>query len=130
MLGRTHRFHGHNSLNYVYRHGVTVRNDYLSVRVVINQKRSAYRCAVVVSKKTNKSAVGRNRIRRRINELVRHSFNDQTPALDVVITVHRSEVADMPYGDLELALEALLKKAQTVAKNRSHGRATIKRQEN
>jgi ribonuclease P protein component len=66
MIGRANRFHGYNSLRYVYKHGKTVRGPHMSLRFCPDAKRQDYRLAVVVSKKISKSAVARNRIRRRI----------------------------------------------------------------
>lgn len=93
MIGQKHRFHGHNSLRYVYSNGRTVRSQDMAIRYADNPRRKTYRCAVVVSKKVSKSAVTRNRIRRRIYELIRN-YEDQikgTP--DIVVTVHNDTVA-------------------------------------
>jgi ribonuclease P protein component len=60
MISRAHRFHGYNSLNFVYRNGQTVRGPLFAIKYTINPKRKSYRAAVVVSKKVNKSAVARN----------------------------------------------------------------------
>ncbi len=130
MLGRQHRFHGYTSLNYVYKHGTTVRDDAISLRIAANARRADYRCAVVVSKKTNKSAVGRNRIRRRIYEIVRHRLRASSPPIDLVVTVHRPDVAAMSTVELDGRLGRLLQKALTAANNKAHGHATINRQEN
>ncbi|MGH7193775.1 MAG: ribonuclease P protein component, partial [Candidatus Saccharimonadales bacterium] len=73
MLGRTHRFHGRKSLNGVYRHGRTARTAAMSLRYSRRASDRPYRVAVVVSRKVSKSAVTRNRIRRRIYAAVRNS---------------------------------------------------------
>ena len=87
MIGRSHRFHGHNSLRFVYTHGKTVRSSLLAIRAVTNPRRKDYRCAVVVSKKVSKSAVVRNRIHRRLYERIRVHVASIPPATDMVITV-------------------------------------------
>jgi ribonuclease P protein component len=68
MISRTNRFHGYNSLRNVYRHGNTARGPLFAVKSLQNPRRKSYRLAVVVSRKVNKSAVARNRIRRRLYE--------------------------------------------------------------
>lgn len=114
MIGRKHRFHGHGSLRYVYQHGQTVRGPMLALKFVPNDRRSAYRLAVVVSKKVNKSAVVRNRIRRRLYEAVRrHEADIQTP-YDMVLTVFSEQVASMPASELETILFSQLKKAKII----------------
>ena len=64
MIARAHRFHGHNSLRYVYGRGKIIRGQFFSLKYALNSKRRRYRAAVVVSRKVHKSAVVRNRIRR------------------------------------------------------------------
>src|SRR6185437_7196150 len=84
-------FHGHSSLTYVYRHGHAVRNPQLAVRFVRNSRRADYRLAVIVSKKVHKSAVARNRVRRRIYEIVR--TGPAIPAAyDIVVTVFSDQI--------------------------------------
>jgi ribonuclease P protein component len=112
MIARKHRFHGHHSLNYVYRSGRTERTNYMSLRFA-SSKNDDYRLAVVVSKKVAKSAVTRNRIRRRIYEIARLHMKDggKKHAVDLVLTIHDQTVANMPSGQLAGLVEKLLQKA-------------------
>ena len=71
MLAQKNRFHGHGSLRYVYANGNAVRTQKIVVKFTRNPHRTDSRFAVVVSKKVLKSAVGRNRIRRRVYEIIR-----------------------------------------------------------
>jgi ribonuclease P protein component len=108
VLARRHRFHGLHSLDAVYRRGQTIRGPYCLLRFTANPKRSEYRVAVVVSKKVSKSAVVRNRIRRRIYEIVR---NHQLSAnLDIIITVFDEVVATVPAEQLQKSLHSQLDK--------------------
>lgn len=54
----------------------------------------------MVSKKVSKSAPERNRIRRRLYELVRVEIAEKLPNLDIVISVFDAEVAKMPALEL------------------------------
>lgn len=108
MLAYKHRFHGHNSLRFVYKNGKPVRSQYLTVRSVRNPKRKHSRFAVVVSKKVMKSAVGRNRIRRRLYEIIRNNLDNISPGNDVVILVSSPEVRNLPSKELHNAVEKLL----------------------
>jgi ribonuclease P protein component len=87
MIARKHRFHGYGSLKYVYQNGKSVRGPLNVLKYAPNPKRTQYRLAVVVSKKVAKSAVTRNRIRRRIYETFRLALPVDTPAYDLVVTV-------------------------------------------
>jgi ribonuclease P protein component len=108
MLAYKNRFHGYHSLDIVYRKGATIRGPYTMVRYISNPKRQTYRAAVVVSKKVQKSAVARSRIRRRIYELIRLHL-PQEAKLDVVVTVFDEAVGTMPAGQLEKAIIKQLK---------------------
>lgn len=107
MLGRTHRFHGYGSLNLAYSSGQTVRGNLMNIRCHLNPKRKTYRVAVVVSKKVSKSAVVRNRIRRRVYELLRQAQLAEQP-YDIIVTVFAERVADMPAAELAKELSELL----------------------
>lgn len=115
MISYKHRFHGHNSLRYVYSHGKTIRSSNLAIRVAENSNRSVYRCAVVVSKKISKSAVKRNRMRRRLYEIIRKNQNRLSLSADIVITVYSDQVATMPGNELETTLKKLLDQAGILA---------------
>jgi ribonuclease P protein component len=110
MIARTHRFHGLNSLRHVYARGQTVRGPQLAIKYIFNNKRRSYRAAVVVSRKVHKSAVVRNRIRRRIYEIVRlHEARFQKP-LDMVITVFSESVAVIESRELEASIAGQLER--------------------
>lgn len=114
MIARRHRFHGYGSLRYVYKHGQTVRGSMLSLKFVPNTRRSAYRLAVVVSKKVDKSAVVRNRIRRRVYEVVRQLEDRIQAPYDMVLTVFSEQLATMPADELKKMVTAQLKKARII----------------
>ena len=99
MIARKHRFHGYASLRYVYRNGTVVRGQSGTLKYARNSRRKNYRVAVVVSKKVSKSAVVRNRIRRRIYEAVRVNIVADEP-YDLVFTVFSDQVAEMPASEL------------------------------
>lgn len=103
MISRKHRFHGHGSLRFVYQQGKTVRGQFGSLKYAKNPRRKDYRMAVVVSKKVHKSAVVRNRIRRRIYEIVRKEFTTSMPeeAFDMVFTIFSDQVASMDIDELQ-----------------------------
>ena len=111
MIHRRHRFHGHGSLRFVYTHGQIVRGPMISLKYTKNPKRSDYRLAVVVSKKVMKSAVGRNRMRRRLYEAVRLLQDKIADPYDIVITVFNDQLIDLPAEDLSVMVRAQLKQA-------------------
>jgi ribonuclease P protein component len=110
MIARSHRFHGYGSLRYVYQNGQTVRGPLTALKYVSNARRKDYRLAIVVSKKVNKSAVVRNRIRRRLYEAMRRQQIDRP--FDMVLTVFHEQVATLPAEELERLVRAQLKQAK------------------
>src|SRR4051812_31064419 len=94
MLNRRHRFHGYGSLKPVYQKGKTLRGQMINLKFNRRNPANLYRVAVVVSRKVSKSAVVRNRIRRRIYEAVRRNEMTLSPGTDLVFTVFSDQAAE------------------------------------
>ena len=111
MLSNENRFHGPNSLRYVYRNGQTVHSHVCKIKYTKNQKRDTPRFAIVVSKKVHKSAVGRNLIRRRFYEVLREYLPRIAPDTDIVIIVVSGEALTLSYNEIQTTLRQLLVEA-------------------
>jgi ribonuclease P protein component len=114
MLNRLHRFHGHTAVRTVYQKGRAVRSGFGSLHYRLNDRRKTYRAAVVVSKKVSKSAVVRNRIRRRVYEVIRTA--GITASYELVVTIHTETAADMPALELQHTVRNLLDQAGVISK--------------
>ena len=89
-----------------------MRGPLISLKYKRNDRRNTYRLAVVVSKKVNKSAVVRNRIRRRIFEAAR-SYEDRiTEPYDIVITVFHENMATIPFEEIKTMVRTQLSQAK------------------
>ena len=130
MIDRTRRFHGYNSLRTVYKHGQTVRDASLALRFMQNNRRQNYRVAVVVSRKVHKSAVIRNRIRRRIYEVIRAHSNEILQPYDLVFTVFSEQVVDLSPKQLEQLVYSQMKKAHIITSASPKPRAIVGKKEN
>ena len=113
MFAKSHRFHGYGSLKGVYGRGQNVRGTLISLKFSSRGPNKPYRVAVVVSRKVNKSAVVRNRIRRRIYQQVRQTAETIPPGTDLVFTVFSDQVAEMPTDKLSEQISSLLQKASS-----------------
>ncbi len=111
VISTKHRFHGYGSLKFVYRNGQTVRGPLFAIKSVPNPKRRHYRFAVVVSRKVNKSAVLRNRIRRRLYETLRQMEDQVNGAQDIVLTVFQDGVLQEPQDKLRRELRKQLRQS-------------------
>jgi len=116
MISRKNRFHGYGSLKFVYRNGRTSRGPLFATKIISNPKRSNYRFAVVVSRKVDKSAVKRNRMRRRLYEAMRGLAGDIKEPYDIVLTVFSNTLLDEPYDKLVKQLKKQLREAGILAK--------------
>jgi ribonuclease P protein component len=108
VIRRANRFHGHNAVSRL--RGNVYHDSNLSLRYAKNTK-SDYRLAVVVSKKTASSAVVRNRIRRRVFEIVRTGRRTENIPIDMVIYIKTADVAKLDSEQLANEVSNLIKKA-------------------
>ncbi len=90
-----------------------------AVKYITNSKRHTYRLAVVVSKKISKSAVRRNRIRRRLYEVVRQLEDAISEPYDIVLTVFHEQIAELPAQDLKRLVYSQFKQAGIIKKKQS-----------
>lgn len=111
MLNKKYRFHSRGGVRYVYQKGKTIRKPKLSLVFVENNK-GFTRVAVVVSKKVEKRAVIRNRIRRRIYEAIRVNFDDLPKKQDYIFVVYSKDFIKMPFCELEKILGELVAEAK------------------
>ena len=111
MIPFNNRFHGHNSLRFVYNNGQAVRSHSIIIKYTTNPHRKRSRIAVVVSKKVLKSAVKRNRIRRRVYEYIRTKLPYVTGVYDIVLIVTSSELLTVAHKEMTNQLDQLFNQA-------------------
>jgi len=107
MIPFKNRFHGHNSLRFVYKNGQAVRTRLVTIKVISNQHRKQTRIAVVVSKKIFKKAVQRNRVRRQIYEYARQRLLESQDIHDIAIIVSSGEILTTPHTEMTEMLNQL-----------------------
>lgn len=109
MLASRYRFHGHGSLKFLHKNAQAARSRFFTVKAVTNPHRKHSRFAVIVSKKVHKSAVGRNRIRRRVYEIIRSSQPHLDVTIDLAVIVTSGEVLSASHEELNRTLISQLK---------------------
>lgn len=110
MLSKKYRFHSRGGVQYTYKHGKTIRTPKISL-VHNNNDRGFQRFAVVVSKKVVKSAVGRNRIRRRVYEAIRLELPTFSAKRDNIFVVYSKDVSNMDFSELRHLIHSLLEQS-------------------
>ncbi len=111
MLSHLYRFHGHGGLRYLYRVGKTARTRHFMLRYTPNTTRPHSRVTVIVSKKIAKSSAHRNRMRRRVYEIIRAQWELLHHPYDISVTVYSAEVQFLEHKILVGELKQLLRTA-------------------
>jgi len=111
MFTDAHRLRSPNAVRRPSRYGKGAKSKHMGIKYIESNIQGP-RIAVVVSKKVSKSAVKRNRIKRRIIENIRQNFITKlNQNLDIVIFAYSSDIAKLPSVDLTLELNDVFQKA-------------------
>ena len=113
MLPPQNRLKKSREIAKVYKKGVYGGAGILSVKAAKFGKTDS-RLVVIVAKKISKKAVVRNRIRRRIVEIMRQEWGTVAPGYDIIITAHQ-DISKIPRPDLESATIKALKRAGVIS---------------
>ncbi len=114
MLAKSKRFHGHNSLRFVYKNGSSARGEYTTTKIIHNPHRTMSRVAVVVSKKIDKRAVVRNLIRRRIYAVAQDVFAQINQPTDIVIIVNAPTIRALSSVELQQVIRSQLRQLNVI----------------
>jgi ribonuclease P protein component len=115
MLASKYRFHGHAALKFIFSHGKTYRLKNMSIRVAENPRRQTSRASVVISKKVIKASPKRNRVRRRVYEVLRQEWSSIKPGRDIVLSVYDPSVLVMPHEELVSEIKNALQQARAIS---------------
>lgn len=86
----------------------------LALKMVRNNLPYA-RAGFIVSNKVSKSAVRRNRTKRRVREAVRLRWEGIRPGIDLVVMA-RADLSEKSFADVDKAVDSLLKKSGLLRK--------------
>jgi ribonuclease P protein component len=121
MLASKYRFHGHGGLRYLYKNSHTARSRHFMLRYVANKTRDNSRMTVIIGKKVYKSAAKRNRIRRRVYEIIRHNWAGLEQGYDIAITAYSPELLLLPHDELTTEIKQLLSQIPPYKSRGGHG---------
>lgn len=111
MLSKKYRFHSRGGVRFVYQHGKTIRKPKMSL-IFTDNSRGFTRVAVVVSKKVSKKAVDRNRIRRRVYEVIRKNFEFVPKKKDYIFVIYSKDIMKIKNEELERLLGELVEESK------------------
>lgn len=116
-MQKEYRLTRREDFNKVYRHGKSAANHQFVVYVLnrySGQTGDGFRLGISVSKKVG-NAVVRNRLRRRIKEIVRLNREKLVSRKDFILIV-RKPAAEMEYAEMEKSILHVLKRADLLVK--------------
>ena len=109
MLPKINRLKKRKDFEEVFRKGKSYKEQVVYIKVVSNKLRTS-RFGFIVSKKISKKAVVRNKIKRRLRELVRINLKRIKSGIDGVL-VALPGIEKKEFYELEEIIERLFKKA-------------------
>lgn len=92
----------------VYKKGKRTHGEFVTV-ITSKNEINISRFGVIVSNKVSKKATERNKIRRRISEIIRQNLGLLKKGLDVII-IAKIQILDKKYEDIESEILKLFKK--------------------
>ena len=116
MLAKKYRFHSRGGVKYTYRNGRSVRTPKATLIYTPNTRRKQRFC-VVVSKKILKTAVGRNRIRRRVYEAIRLELPNFHIHQDNIFIINSRDFSTISFNELRKIISYLLEESQVRSSN-------------
>lgn len=113
MLAAANRLRSPKDIARVYRQGSYGAGGGVLAVKAAKTSRPVTRAVVVVSKKIDKRAVVRNRLRRRLSEIFRHQLETVPPGYDIVITV-QADFQSLSESRVSEHLLAALRRVQII----------------
>lgn len=109
MLPRAHRLTKETDFKLLAQEGQSFYSPLFTIKI-LKAKDADSRFGVVISAKVSKKAVVRNKIKRRITEIIRLALPKIKSGFDVMILV-KTVVAEKNYQEIKEDIEKLFKKA-------------------
>ena len=108
MLKGKFRLKKRKDFENTYKKGKTISNNFFLIKITYNNL-EFNRIGFVVSKKTANKIVTRNKIKRKIREIIRLMQDELKNGYDVIV-IAKSGCLNQKYKDLKINLEKILKK--------------------
>lgn len=110
MLPKKHRLTKDKDFQKVFKRGKYYSRAWLGIKINKNNLK-INRFGFLIGLKISKKATVRNKIRRRLSEVIRLKLEQIKPGFDVIVLV-QPEIVDKTYQEIDKNLTNLLKKAK------------------
>ncbi len=118
MIKQQNRFKGQAGIIQANRYGQSVRSSDITIRYLDKHNQTPSKFAVVVSKKVARLAVTRNRIRRKVFNVLEGLMPRIPNGYLFVISVYDEGIKSAKQKDLEEKIKELLKKQELYSNHR------------
>ncbi len=112
MLPQDSRLQNEKDIERVYKKGKSFKEDFLILKVVKSNLAKS-RFVFIISRKVSKKAVARNKIKRRLREIIKKQTKRIAPGFDILV-IARSEIVEKSFLEIEKILIKLLKRAKLI----------------
>lgn len=109
MLSKQYRLQKDKDFELVFKKGRIVSNEFIFLKFVKNNL-VVSRFGFIISKKISKNATVRNRIKRRLREIIRKKLDNIKSGFDIIVVV-KPKIVDKDYLEIREGVEGLLRKA-------------------
>lgn len=108
MLSKQYRLQKDKDFELVFKKGRIISNEFLFLKFVKNNL-AVSRSGFIISKKISKNATVRNRIKRRLREIIRKRLDNIKAGFDIII-VAKPRIVNKDYLEIREGVEELLRK--------------------
>jgi len=112
MLPRKYKLKKNNDFKKVFKNGRYKQKDFIKIKFLKNNL-EINRFSFIVGLKISKKAVQRNKIKRRLEEIIRLNFKQIITGFDIIIFTDK-EIIEKEYIEIEENLIYLLKKSKLI----------------
>lgn len=112
MLSRKYKLKKDNDFKKVFKDGRYQQKDFIKIKFLKNNLK-INRFSFIVGLKISKKAVQRNKIKRRLEEVIRLNFEQIITGFDIIIFTDK-EIIEKEYIEIEENLIYLLKKSKLI----------------
>ena len=112
MLPRKYKLKKDNDFKKVFKQRGNNQQEFIKIKILKNDLTYS-RFGFIVGLKISKKAVERNRIKRRLEEIVRLKLKQIRPGFDIVVLVNQ-EITKKNYQAIEKTLISLFRKANLI----------------
>jgi ribonuclease P protein component len=110
MLPRKYKLKEENDFKETFKQGKYFQQQFIKIKILKNDL-AINRFGFLIGLKISKRAVQRNKIKRRLEEIIRLKLEEMKPGFDIIVMVN-PEIKEKDYQAIKENLASLFKKAK------------------